>query len=334
MASDTTRAPDGPKELGAFLRARRADLAPETVGLDVTGNRRVRGLRREEVAQMAMISTDYYTRLEQGRLASASEEVLDALATGLRLSQDERSYLYKLANKTDHGHQHSRGTEGVRPQTRRLLENLHDTPALVFGRYLDVLAWNHLATAVFKDFATIPRQERNFLRMLFLDVDVRSRFVDWEPVARAATAFLRAAAPSEPRLAHLIGELSIADPDFRTWWAERHVNYATFGTRTYTHPLTGPYTLDRQLLLLPEDNHILMVLTAPDSESLEAVHRLGATDGPRGTPPVARPPDPMAERGGTTRRSPPTQDNRGAELWRGDQRTPSAATPARTPKHA
>ena len=104
MASDTTRAADGPKELGAFLRARRADLAPETAGLDAAGNRRVRGLRREEVAQLAMISTDYYTRLEQGRLASASGEVLDALATALHLRQDERSYLYKLAHKTDHGH--------------------------------------------------------------------------------------------------------------------------------------------------------------------------------------------------------------------------------------
>jgi UDP:flavonoid glycosyltransferase YjiC (YdhE family) len=147
---------------------------------------------------------------------------------------------------------------------------------LVFGQYLDVLAWNQLAVAVFKDFATIPRQERNFLRMLFLDAAVRSRFVDWEPVARSAVAFFRAAAPSEPRLAHLIGELSLADPDFRTWWAERHVNYTTSGTRTYTHPLTGPYTLDRQLLLFPEDNHLVMVMTAPDAGSLEALHRLGA----------------------------------------------------------
>jgi transcriptional regulator with XRE-family HTH domain len=278
MASDTTQAADGPKELGEFLRTRRAHVAPETAGLDGTGDRRVQGLRREEVARLATISTDYYTRLEQGRLASASEEVLDALATALRLNQDERSYLYKLANKSDHGHHRPRDAEGVRPQTRQLLENLHDTPALVFGRYLDVLAWNRLATAVFKDFATIPRQERNFLRMLFLDEDVRSRFVEWEPVARSAVAFLRAAAPSEQRLAHLIGELSLADPDFRTWWAERHVNYTTFGTTTYTHPLTGTYTLDRQLLLFPEENYLLMVLTAPDPGSLEALHRLRSAD--------------------------------------------------------
>ena len=276
MASGAVHRTESPRELGAFLRARRAGLDPQAVGLEPTGSRRVRGLRREEVAQLAMISTDYYTRLEQGRLPSASEEVLDALATALRLSQDERSYLYKLAHKHDRGHRRSRDAEGIRAQTHQLLDNLNDTPALVFGRYLDILAWNHLATAVFTDFATIPRQERNFLRMLFLDADVRSRFVDWEPVARTAVAFFRAAAPSEPRLAHLIGELSLSDPDFRTWWAERHVNYTTFGTRTYTHPLTGPYTLDRQILLFPEDDYLLMVMTAPDPGSLEALRRLAS----------------------------------------------------------
>jgi transcriptional regulator with XRE-family HTH domain len=277
MTSDLVLVSDGPSELGAFLRARRGELDPGTVGLQATGNRRVRGLRREEVAQLAMISTDYYTRLEQGRLASASAEVLDALASALHLNQDERSYLYKLANKADLHHHQPRDAEGVRPQTRQLLENLRDTAALVLGRYLDVLAWNDLATAVIKDFATIRRQDRNFLRMLFLDPDVRSRFVDWEPVARASVGFLRAAAPSEPRLVSLIGELALSDTEFRTWWAERHVSYAAFATRTFTHPLTGPYTLDWQILRLPEDDQLLMVLTAPpDTRSLEALHRLGS----------------------------------------------------------
>src|SRR5690349_16514 len=114
MASASIPVPDGASELGAFLRARRGELDPRTVGLDHTGNRRVRGLRREEVAQLAMISTDYYTRLEQGRVASASGDVLDALASALRLGKDERNYLYKLANKNDlHDHQR-RDAEGVR----------------------------------------------------------------------------------------------------------------------------------------------------------------------------------------------------------------------------
>lgn len=104
----------------------------------------------------------------------------------------------------------------MRPQIRRLLENLRDIPALILSRFLDVLAWNDLATAVFKDFTTVRRQERNFLRMLFLDPDFRARFVDWGPAARAAVGVARATAPHEPRLAHLISELSLSDPEFRT----------------------------------------------------------------------------------------------------------------------
>ncbi|HEY4427821.1 MAG TPA: helix-turn-helix transcriptional regulator [Solirubrobacteraceae bacterium] len=279
LASDPVPVLDGPRELGAFLRARRGELDPTTVGLDGTGNRRVRGLRREEVAQLAMISTDYYTRLEQGRVASASGEVLAALASALRLGKDERSYLYKLANKDDLHHHQPRDAEGVRPQTHQLIENLCDSPAVVLSRYLDVLAWNQLAAAVLTDFATVRRNERNFLRMLFLDADFRGRFVDWGPVARAAVGFVRASAnaPFKPRLARLIGELSLADADFRTWWAERHPSYAAFGTRSYTHPLTGSYLLDWQVLRLPDDEQLLLVMTAPpDTGSLEVLHRLAA----------------------------------------------------------
>jgi transcriptional regulator with XRE-family HTH domain len=280
MTSKAIRDADGRGELGAFLRARRAEVDPAAVGLDAAGNRRVQGLRREEVSQLASISADYYTRLEQGRLASASESVLDALATALRLSEDERKYMYRLANKGDQGQRRPRDAEGVRQPTRQLLENLRDTPAVVLGRHLDVLAWNDLATLVFKDFATVRRQERNFLRMLFLDPDVRVRYADWEPLARICVGFVRAdtGATSEPRLAQLIGELSLSDADFRTWWAERHASYAVSGTKTLTHPLTGPYTLDWQVLRLPEDDQILMVMTAPDATSLEALHRIASSD--------------------------------------------------------
>src|ERR1700757_2222854 len=126
MTTHPVPVPDGPSELGAFLRARRGELDPETVGVDPTGNRRVRGLRREEVAQLAMISTDYYTRLEQGRLASASGDVLDALASALPLSKADPTYLYKLAKKADPHHHQPRDAEGVRQQTHQLLENLQD----------------------------------------------------------------------------------------------------------------------------------------------------------------------------------------------------------------
>jgi transcriptional regulator with XRE-family HTH domain len=231
-----------PEELGAFLKARRSDIDPAAVGIAVAGGpRRVPGLRREEVAQLAMISTDYYTRLEQGRLAGASPAVLNALATALRLGPDEQSYLYQLASKSDRQQPRKPRVERVLPQTRLLLDNMRDTPAMVLGRYLDILAWNRLATAVFTDFAAVPQRERNFLRMLFLDPAVRGRYVDWSSIARICVGYVRAAAEGQggARLSELIGELSLRDPDFRTWWAEHHANYQTHGTKTLIHPTKG-----------------------------------------------------------------------------------------------
>jgi transcriptional regulator with XRE-family HTH domain len=275
---------DRPEELGAFLKARRADLDPAAVGLVRAGQpRRVPGLRREEVAQLAMISTDYLTRLEQGRLAGASPGVMDALATALRLSQDERSYLFQLADKDDHRPQPKPRAERVAPQLQQLLDNLRDSPAIVLGRFLDVLAWNRLAEAVFRDFAEVPRRQRNFLRMLFLDPQVRDRYADWPPIARICVGFVRGAADGsgEPHLAALIGELSLQDADFRTWWAERHPSYQATGTKTLTHPGTGPYTLDWQVLRTLDDNHLLMVMTAPPgSNSLDILHKLDAQTAP------------------------------------------------------
>lgn len=269
---------DLPQELGAFLKARRGDLDPATVGLSGTGQtRRVQGLRREEVAQLAMISTDYYTRLEQGRLAGASPAVLDALATALYLSEDDRSYLFQLADKDDQRPQPKPRAEHVSPQLQILLDNLRDSPAMVLSHYLDILAWNRLAAAVFRDFAEVPRRERNFLRMLFLDPQIRGRYADWPPIARMCVAFVRAAAhgTSEPRLASLIGDLSLHDADFRTWWAERHPSYQATGTKTLTHPNTGPYPLDWQVLRTLDNNQLLMVMTAPpQSPSLDILHKL------------------------------------------------------------
>jgi transcriptional regulator with XRE-family HTH domain len=270
-----------PKELGAFLKARRSEIDPTTVGLaDTGGPRRVPGLRREEVAQLATISTDYYTRLEQGRLPGASPAVLNALATALRLEPDERSYLYRLANKSDRQPPNRPRAERVLPQTRMLLDNLRDSPAVLLGPYLDILAWNRLATAVFTDFAALPRRERNFLRLLFLDPTVRGRYVDWSDMARICVGYVRTAAEGrdDPRLAELIGDLSLRDPDFRTWWAQRHATYQSHGTKTLVHPATGQYTLQWQTLRPPDTQQTLMVMTAPtDSHSLKALRRLDAS---------------------------------------------------------
>ncbi|WHX23687.1 helix-turn-helix transcriptional regulator [Streptomyces malaysiensis subsp. malaysiensis] len=269
---------DRPRELAAFLKAHRSRLDPADVGPSTPGQpRRVPGLRREEVAQLASISTDYYTRLEQGRLAGASPGVLDALAGALRLGEDERSYLFQLAGKTDQRPRKPTGPEGVRPQLQQLLDNLRDSPALVLGRYLDILAWNPLATAVFRDFARVPRLERNFLRMLFLDPQIRGRYTDWAPLARICVGFVRVTTNghSEPRISSLIGELSLTDADFRTWWAEQHTSYETNGTKHLTHPDVGDYALDWQVLQTLGEQQLLMVMTAPpQSDSLAVLRRL------------------------------------------------------------
>jgi hypothetical protein len=146
---------------------------------------------------------------------------------------------------------------------------------------MDILAWNRLATAVFTDFAAVPRRERNFLRMLFLDPFVRGRYVDWSPIARMCVGYVRAAAEGhgEDRLSELIGELLLRDPDFRTWWAEHHANYQTHGTKALTHPTAGQYRLDWQTLHTG-DNQTLMVMTAPvGSHSLEVLRQLGSSGG-------------------------------------------------------
>jgi transcriptional regulator with XRE-family HTH domain len=272
-----------PTELGAFLRARRAEVSPEQAGLPaVSSTRRVQGLRREEVAQLAMISADYYTRLEQGRLTGASTSVLDAIADALRLGDDQRRYLYTLTNKKVTPR--TIRAERVWPQTQLLLDNLVDTPAIVLGRCLDVLAWNSLAAALFIDFGQIPPHDRNFVRLLFLDPEVRGRYADWQSIARTCVAFLRMAVaerPDDPRLVAVAGELSVHDADFRTWWAERNVSYQAFGTKSLQHPVAGAFTLDWQLLRSGYDGgqSILVMTAPPGTRSHQALRFLSAWTG-------------------------------------------------------
>jgi transcriptional regulator with XRE-family HTH domain len=279
-----SRSSEHSAELGAFLRARRAEVSPEQAGLPTERrSRRVQGLRREEVAQLAMISADYYTRLEQGRLAGASTSVLDAIADALRLGDDQRRYLYTLTNKK--ATPRTPRVEHVPPQTQLLLDNLIDTPAIALGRCLDVLAWNSLAAAVFIDFGQVPRQDRNFVRLLFLDAEVRGRYADWRNIARTCVAFLRMAVaerPADPRLIEVAGELSVRDADFRTWWAERDVSYQAFGTKSLQHPAAGPFTLDWQLLRSGYDDggqSVLAMTAPPGTRSHQALRFLSAWTG-------------------------------------------------------
>ncbi|MFT4081218.1 MAG: helix-turn-helix domain-containing protein [Nocardioides sp.] len=240
-------------ELGEFLKLRRGELRPAQVGLPEHGHapRRVPGLRREEVAQLAAISTDYYMRIEQGRLAP-SPSVLASLVRELRLSSDQAAYVEALVGQAAQagrrpGSRRRRPRPRVHPHLVRLMGQLVETPALVFGPRLDILAWNRLAATLLHDFAAVPERERNYVRMVFTDPAMRAVYPDWEDVARTCVEVLRMEAgtnPTDPALSELVGELSIADADFRAWWAEHRVAHQDFGSKRIAHPAVGELILD------------------------------------------------------------------------------------------
>ncbi|MFI6374415.1 helix-turn-helix transcriptional regulator [Streptomyces sp. NPDC050546] len=242
-------------EMAEFLKQRRAQLSPRTVGLPDSGKgRRVAGLRREEVAQLAGISTDCYTRLEQGRVPMPAS-VLATLVRVLHLDDDQRDHLLELAAKDERSPRH-RPAQKVQPQLRRLLDELPATPSLVLGRRMDILAWNALAAALFTDFGQVPEKKRNYARLLFTDPCFRELYLDWETIARSFVAQLRLEAaryPGDPELIALIGELSVADADFRKWWAGRPIAGLSVGTNRLRHPVAGDLTLDWDSLTCTAD---------------------------------------------------------------------------------
>lgn len=269
-------------ELTEFLRTRRARLQPEDVGLrQFGGRRRVPGLRREELAQLAGVSVDYYVRLEQGRTQNVSEEVLGAVAQALRLDDDESSYLRALARPTRARRRPAPRPERVRPGLRRLVEMAGDVPAYVIGRRSDVLAWNRMAAAVFTDFGALPPSERNWARLVFLHGEVPALFDDWETKARESVAYLRLQAgtyPDDPELSSLVGELSVKSETFRRWWADHNVKGKTSGRKRLNHPLVGPIELDYESLLLPGDpDQVLLAYTAEAGSPSETALRLLAS---------------------------------------------------------
>jgi len=266
-------------ELGDFLKARRAQLTLRDVGLPEAGtHRKVTGLRREEVAQLAAISVDYLTRLEQGRV-QASVSVLSTLCRALRLDDDQQAYLYQLAGQAPLPRR--RPAQKTRPAMRRLLDQLTQTPAIVLGRRLDILAWNASATALYTDFARIPARRRNYVRLLFTDPVFRGLHAEWRHDARIVVASLRMEAandPDDPELAILVGELSVQDADFRSWWASHQVTGAGYGTKHYRHPLVGDLTLDCDTWDSPDHSgQRLMVLSAePGTPSGERLRILSS----------------------------------------------------------
>ncbi|WP_069465301.1 helix-turn-helix transcriptional regulator [Actinacidiphila rubida] len=267
----------GGNELGDFLRARRAGLDPQTLGFPDDGRmRRVPGLRREELAQLAHVSIDYVVRLEQGRTRRVSRPVLDALADALQLAPDERDYLFTVADVTPATTPPAAARPNVDPQLQQLLSTMHDVPAMILNRRMDVLAWNRGAAALLTDFAALAPAERNLIRLTFLDEDFRALYQDWTRAARECVAVLRMEAGRHPKdraLATLIGELSLHDPDFRTWWADHQVRGPRQLTKTYLHPLAGPITLDVQQFSVDTrpDQQLIAYTAPPDSPSQDAL---------------------------------------------------------------
>ncbi|SEQ94192.1 helix-turn-helix transcriptional regulator [Lentzea albida] len=276
MASNRLHA----RELGIFLRARRNRLRPQDVGLEPGGRRKVAGLRREELALLAGLSTDYYQRMEQGREVRPSDDLLDALATALKLDEEERRHLFALADAVRRGAPEVRGDEEVVPDaTRHLLHSL-STPAYVLGRHLDVLAWNDMAEALLGDPSDAQPPQRNMLMALFLDPEVRFRCAHWESTAVEYLGMLRAtvaADPSHPRGTAIVGELSIRSTDFRRLWDRYDVRAPVQGTKTFRHREIGEITLDWATYPLPGGpGPVLMVYTAePGTAEAEKLALLG-----------------------------------------------------------
>jgi transcriptional regulator with XRE-family HTH domain len=285
------------EELSDFLRSRRGRLTPDELGLRSYGPRRVPGLRREELAQLAGVSVDYYTRLEQGRGVHPSSSVLDAIARALQLDQPEASHLRRLAAPQSTPRRKP-PPERVRPAIRLLLERLDRVAALVLGRRMDVLAWNSLAAVLICDFGALPRRERNIVRLTFLDESMRSLYPEWDRSAANGAGLLRSAAgrwPDDPELAALVGELSVKSNEFVRAWAHHDVREKMYGTKRIHHPLVGELMLLYETLTLPDEpEQQLVTYTAADTESQTALDLLASIAAQHQSTPAHEPDDKRA----------------------------------------
>ncbi|MPY61102.1 helix-turn-helix domain-containing protein [Streptomyces spongiae] len=279
---DAGRTLDRRAELSEFLRTRRARLKPEDVGLpDFGRHRRVPGLRREELAQLAGVSVAYYTRLEQGNGRNVSAEVLDAIARALRLSDAEHAHLTHLAKPKAHKKKPSARSQQVRGALRQLLDTLDGIPAYIVGRRSDVLIWNRMAAAVFGDWSELPAHERNWARMVFLRPEYRELFVEWDDKAADIVSYLRMDAgchPDDPRLSSLVGELSVKSEEFRRLWATHDVKEKGHGVKRLRHPLVGELTLSFETFRLPDDGEQSLITyhAEPGSPSADALRLLAS----------------------------------------------------------
>jgi transcriptional regulator with XRE-family HTH domain len=277
---------DARGEIRDFLTSRRARLTPDKVGLTSYGNRRVPGLRREEVAVLAGVSAPYYTRLERGDLAGVSDGVIEALARALELDDAERAHLWDLARAarpTGAPQRRRQRKPVVRPSVQRLLDSMTEAAAFVHNARLDNLASNLLGRALYSDlFASAPRSATpNNARYVFLEEGSKDFYVDWERAANDVVGILRSEAgrnPYDRDLSDLVGELSTQSDEFRTRWAAHHVRLHYTGVKQLHHPVVGELTLTYDRMELPADTGLSITTWTAEagSKSAEALGLLGS----------------------------------------------------------
>jgi transcriptional regulator with XRE-family HTH domain len=276
---------DNRAEIREFLATRRAKITPEQAGLQRGGGRRrVPGLRREEVAVLAGVSTEWYVRLEKGHISGVSDEVLDAVARALQLDEAERLYLLDLARAAKPSRTPQRRTQPtVRPSVLRILESMTGTPAFVRNGRLDVLAINPLGRALYSPVFEDPVRPVNLARFCFLDLVSREFYPDWDDVAHTTVALLRTEAGRDPynrELTELVGELATRSEQFRVRWAEHDVRLHQTGTKHFRHPVVGLLDVAFDALPLParEDQHLTMTCytAEPGSPSDDALKLLAS----------------------------------------------------------
>jgi transcriptional regulator with XRE-family HTH domain len=279
---------DNRSEVREFLTSRRAKITPQQAGLPAAGQRRVKGLRREEVAMLAGVSADYYTRLEKGNLAGASDSVLEAIAGALQLSEAERLHLFDLArtaNTSPARAARRRPATEVRPGIRLILDGMTDTPAFVRNGRLDILAVNTLARALYSPVFAAPGRPANLARFQFFAPAAREFYRGFEDSARTTVELLRTEAgrdPFNPSLTSLIGELSTRSEEFRALWAAHDVRLHRTGVKHFRHPAVGPLDLMFEAMALEADEGLtLTAYTAepgtPSHDSLRLLSSWAAT---------------------------------------------------------
>ncbi|MFI1564425.1 helix-turn-helix domain-containing protein [Streptomyces sp. NPDC020490] len=273
-----------PGPLATYLRARRELVQPASAGIPDTGKRRVAGLRREEVAFLAGVSSDYYVRLEQGRDRHPSEQVLVSIAGALQLDEEATAYLLRLAADLRTRRRRSRRPEKAGDGIRTLISTWPLTPAYVHGTYMDVLAANPLAVAL----SPFNAPGHNSILAAFLEPELRALHADWEEMTARIVPYLRSVAGpdiDDPRLVEIVGELSVRSDRFRKLWARQDVKHKATGTSRLQHPQVGALELHYEKLLIPGTRGQTLVTyhARPGSDSEDRLRLLASLDGSTGT---------------------------------------------------